>query len=244
MEIIEAILMHGKVDLASTLRMQQSCRYVSTLLTARVMDTICENDDTHLWMFLADATLTPRSIPYVKGLIERVKEHNQDTMTRVTEALMRSDIIHDVKRQEQIIQTCFDFRPTDDCPFHIIRTMVDIISSRPPGFPRGAVFMCVLLFKVVSHMIVACIETKTRPWKFMCNTRFVQTMVGKLEEILTDAPQYLPDRSERKAITTEIHRILRISRAWRHAINTGDDIDFGARNGIYTVSSTGRKRYW
>lgn len=255
MEVVEALLVHGKIDLCTAFCVRQSCGCGYRLVSKNVLNHVIQNNDSHFWVWLTKKIRETDliSIDDISALREDMA-HDKENVVKVVNEVFRSDTVLDVSQHTYIIKSCFSFDIHNKSDpeltvlgSKIVRTigsMLDAINNIDDTIEKKAI-RSIFLFKVIEPIVLATIHCNIRIPSFpLCKLRFLGAIINKLDYFITESPQHIPARDVRAHSMATLRNLKRVVCAWRFAMISNTHVYFGAKNGIYTMNVNGCKRYW
>lgn len=256
MELVEAILMNGNVDLCTALHLRQSCQAWRGLVSEPMLSYVVQRNDDHFLVWLTKHTRMLELVSFddVKALRDDMK-FDKTNIANIVDVLFRSTKMHDISKHPYIIKSCFwfDIQGKDDAEMkqlcvkvtHMIACMLDTINGIDDTIEAKAM-RTVFLFEVLEPILLSTIRCNMRNKSLFpfCKLRFLNIMEDKLRYFLVAIPPEITSQAMLDHVTTTLNRIMRMVRAWTYAIVTNKQVQFGKRGGMYIVDGNGRKRYW
>jgi predicted histidine transporter YuiF (NhaC family) len=255
LELLQAIVVHGGLDLPAALTMQ-SCNKLTRTVVDDFMETILADDDTTPVVWFARMCNMPLAPPSLAALKPRLANGDTELMVQVLVPNIEK-IFFDITMQDRFVATCFTLGP--DARFNgfadgIFYTFTKIFTGHITTWKenkthsKSALLTAFALFsKVIRHLLLWLIaqpapDVFPRGLGIMQNIRFLMAVRDKLGEFLQIC-DLLQNVQIRTHVVTEMTHTKKLVHAWIRSVTTQRKLHVGKKGGLYTMSASGRRYY-
>lgn len=236
-EIVQAVALHGGLDIKTVLTLRMCCKDFRDVLTEHMICATMTTDD-HPIIWFATLLKEPISFNTLQKLKNETTKGNKIFLTQV----LTENVFFDKATHDKIADICLAFEkhtmPRQDTMFHAYLDiymkafkMASCLSERQALYDLFIVVCTRALLWVINN------NNSVRE-----NVQLYPTIANKL--LVSTMQRNIHNNKPRLQNKEDACRCMRLLKAWHHSLTYNVAVFIGINGGIYTLRSDGKRKYW